>query len=97
MNPGVGAAGPVDRPANPIGEACQRGFEFPLDGPDPGSLDLEAGVIRAVVFNPCPIPLAGRCSGGALSGTLSVVRYTSSIWTIGAASPRRSPIFTIRV
>jgi hypothetical protein len=74
MNPGVGAASSVDRPTNPIGEARQRGFEFSLDGPDPGSLDLEAGIVRAVVFNPCPIPLTGRCRGGALSGTLSVVR-----------------------
>ncbi len=74
MDPGVGAAGPVDRLADPIGEACQRGFEFPLDRSDPGSLDLEAGVVRAVVFNPCPIPSTGRRGGGALSGTWFVVR-----------------------
>jgi hypothetical protein len=74
MNPGVRAAGSVDRPTNPIGEACQRGFEFPLDCPDAGSLDLETGIVRAVVFNPCPIPLTGRCRGSALSSTWLLVR-----------------------
>jgi len=68
MHPGVRAAGPVDRLANPVPEASQRGFEFPLDRPDSGPLGLEAGEVRAVVFNPCSIPLAGRCDGGALSG-----------------------------
>jgi hypothetical protein len=51
MHPGVRAAGPVDRLANPLMEVCQRGFEFPLDRPDPRSLDLEAGIVRAVVFD----------------------------------------------
>jgi hypothetical protein len=51
VDPGVRAAGPVDRLADPLVEACERGFEFPLDRPDPGSLDLEAGIVRAVVFD----------------------------------------------
>ena len=37
VNPGVRASGPVDRLARPIAEAGERGFEFPLDRPDPGS------------------------------------------------------------
>ena len=58
VHSGIGAAGPVDRLASPVAEAGQRGFEFPLDRPDPGPLGLEAGEVRSVVFNPCPIPLS---------------------------------------
>jgi hypothetical protein len=97
VDAGVRAAGPVDRMASPVVEAGQRGFEFPLDRPDPGPLGLEAGKVRAVIFDPGPVPLSGRCREGALSGTWLVVRQTSSICTMGAASPRRRPIFTIRV
>ena len=68
MHSGVRAAGPIDRLADPVSEAGQRGFEFPLDGPDPGPLGLEAGVVRAVIFNPGAIPTSGRRLGGALSG-----------------------------
>jgi hypothetical protein len=67
VDAGVRAAGPVDRVADPVVEASQRGFEFPLDRPDPGPLGLEAGKVRAVVFNPCPIPLSGPRRGGVLS------------------------------
>ncbi len=55
-------------------EAGQRGFEFPLDRPEPGPLGLEAGKVRAVVFDPRPVPLGGRRNGGALSGAWLVVR-----------------------
>jgi hypothetical protein len=51
MDPRVGAAGPVDRLTNPIAEACQSRLEFSLDRPDPRPLGLEAGKVRAVVFN----------------------------------------------
>ena len=68
MHPGVRSAGPVDRMTGPIAEASQTGFEFSLDGPDPGPLGLETGEVRAIVFNPCPEPLTGRKRGGALSG-----------------------------
>jgi hypothetical protein len=97
MHSGIRAAGPIDRLANPVSEAGQRGFEFPLDRPDPGPLGLEAGEVRAVIFNPGAIPTSGRRLGGALSGPWFAVTQTSSIWTIGAASPLRRPIFTIRV
>jgi hypothetical protein len=97
VHSGVGAAGPIDRLADPVSEASQRGFEFPLDRPDPGPLSLEAGKVRAVIFNPGAKPTSGRRLGGALSGSWLVVAQTSSIWTIGAASPLRRPIFTIRV
>jgi hypothetical protein len=74
VDAGVRAAGPVDRMASPVVEAGQRGFEFPLDRPDPGPLGLEAGKVRAVIFNPCPVPLIGRCRGSALSSTWLIVR-----------------------
>jgi len=51
MNPRVGAAGPVDRLANPIAEAGQGRLEFSLDGPDPRPLSLETRKVRAVVFD----------------------------------------------
>jgi hypothetical protein len=50
MHPGVRPAGPVDPPL-PIVEAGQRGLELSLDRPAP-RLDLEAGEVRAVVFDP---------------------------------------------
>ena len=74
VDAGVRAAGPVDRMAGPVVEAGQRGFEFPLDRPDPRPLGLEAGKVRAVIFNPGPIPLTGRCRRSALSSTWSIVR-----------------------
>jgi hypothetical protein len=74
MHPGVGAAGPVDRPADPIAESCQCGLEFALDCPETWSLDLEAGKVRAVVFDPCPVPNLGSGSGDALSGASWVAR-----------------------
>jgi hypothetical protein len=74
VDAGVRSAGPVDRLAIPVSEARQRGFEFSLDRPEPGPLGLEAGEVRAVIFNPGPIPLTGRRRGGALSSAWSVVR-----------------------
>jgi hypothetical protein len=74
VDAGVRSAGPVDRLANPVSEARQRGFEFPLDRPDPGPLGLEAGKVRAVIFNPSSIPLTGRRRGDALSSASFVVR-----------------------
>ena len=67
MNPGIGSAGSVHRPSDPIAETGERGFELSLDRPDPGSLDLEAGVVRAVVFDPRPEPATGSVREGVLS------------------------------
>jgi hypothetical protein len=69
MNPGVGSACSVNRPTNPIAEAGKRGFKFSLDRPDARSLDLEPGIVRAVVFDPRPEPSVGSAREGALSGT----------------------------
>jgi hypothetical protein len=93
MHPGVGAAGPVDRLANPIAEAGQGRLEFPLDRPDSGPLSLEAGKVRAIVFNRGAEAPRRALSDAAIGDLIQ----TSSICTIGAASPRRGPIFTIRV
>ena len=51
MDTGIRSAGRVHRPTNPIAEARQRGFELPLDRPDPWLLHLEAGKIRPVIFD----------------------------------------------
>ena len=51
MHPGVGPSGPVDRLAHPRRQAGQRGLELSLDRPG-SRLDLEAGEVRAVVFDP---------------------------------------------
>jgi hypothetical protein len=103
VDAGVRATGPIDRPARPGFEAGQRGFELSLDRPDPGSLDLEAGEVRSVVFDGGAIAPRGGLSTACLVTRRRVIRgvdwwcQTSSSWTMGAASPRRSPIFTIRV
>src|SRR5437660_10561828 len=74
MHSGVRTAGPVDRLTDPAIEASQRGFEFPLDRPDPGPLSLEAGEVRAIVFNPCPEPTCRPSPGDTLSSASSVVQ-----------------------
>jgi hypothetical protein len=67
VNPGVGPAGPVDRPTDPVSEARQGCLEFSLDCPDPSPLELETGEVRPVVFNPGPEPKRRPDCGGALS------------------------------
>jgi hypothetical protein len=51
VDPGVRAAGPVDRVTHLVVEVGQRGLELSLDCPDTRSLDLEAGKVRAVIFD----------------------------------------------
>ena len=70
MHPGVGSAGPVDRLALPAGQAGQRGLEFTLDRAG-SRLGLEAGKVRAVVFDPWR-GTGEPVSGGVLSGAIDV-------------------------
>jgi len=83
----------VHRLARSAVQAGQRGFELPLDRPDPRPLSLKSGELRAVVFNRRPVARSAP-RRDVLSNALL---QTSSIWTISAASPARWPILTIRV
>jgi hypothetical protein len=77
MHPGVGSTGSVNPQANASGEAGQRSFQFPLDGPR-SRLSLEPGEVRAVVFDPCPVTdgraLSGANLGVALTGVAGRIR-----------------------
>jgi hypothetical protein len=55
VHSGIGTSGAVYRLASSANEAGQRGFELPLDRPDPGPLGLKSGELRAVIFNRSPI------------------------------------------
>jgi hypothetical protein len=55
VHAGVGSAGPVDRLSMPAVQAGQRGLEFTLDRAGT-RLRLEAGKVRAVIFDPGPVP-----------------------------------------
>src|SRR5450759_3616116 len=55
MNPGIGSTRRIDSDPVSTGDRCQRSFEFSLDRPC-SRLNLEPGEVRAVVFNPCPVP-----------------------------------------
>jgi len=51
VHPGVGSSGAIHPDADSPIEAGEDRFELPLDRPFP-RLDLEAGKVRTVVFNP---------------------------------------------
>ena len=68
MHPGVRPTRPGDPDAPATVEVGQHAFDLSLDGPS-ARLGLEAGELRAVVFDPCAVP-----HGAALSGDLRLVR-----------------------
>jgi hypothetical protein len=100
VDTGVCSTGAIDSDAGITRKPSQSAFQRSLDRPGT-CLHLEAGKVSSVVFDPCAVT-----NGAALSGALSGARLfdgrwlsgqTSSSWTMGAASPARAPIFTIRV
>jgi hypothetical protein len=99
VDTGVRSSGTLDPDPPATGrETSESAFQLSLHCPLPG-LDLEAGKVSAVVFDPRAVT-----SGDALSGALCCAApgdgrglQTSSSWTMGAASPARGPILVMRV
>ncbi len=69
MNSGVRSAGAIDSRSPAFGQPRERRFELSLDRAFSG-LDLEAGKVSAVIFDP-----RGVTRGAALSGDLCYVGY----------------------
>ena len=97
MHPGIGSPGETD--ASPLADQPVKGLlQLSLHGPSV-RLDLRAGEGRPVVLD--GRPRASLRPGGHRSVSvfcwLPVVLQTSSIWTIGAASPGRCPSLMMRV
>ena len=63
VDTGIRAAGGGDPDPAIAGDRRQRRFEHSLDRPAPW-LELEAGEVRAVVFDPCSEPHEAALSGG---------------------------------
>ena len=98
MNSGVRPSRTIDPNGFARRESTESAFQLALYRPGP-SLQLEAGKVSSVVFDPCAVT-DGAALSGALSGaSLSDGRWlqTSSSWTIGAASPARGPSLMMRV
>jgi hypothetical protein len=68
MHPGVRPTGRFDPKAWPTRQAGEDALQLSLDGPTT-RLSLEAGELRAVIFDPGAV-----AHGAALSGVLHVVR-----------------------
>ena len=73
MDPGIRPTGHVESDGGLTRQVGQHALQLSLDGPTT-RLRLEAGELRAVIFDPCAVP-----HGAALSGVLHLVRRSLTL------------------